>query len=979
MLRLCVLLFLVILVCTGSYAQTPSGTVSLTYVSDEGLLLKEGWRFRAGDIPNGADPQLDDHDWSAIDPSQDIRDLPQLQRERIGWLRLHLTTGPNLPPLMLSVFQSVASEMYLDGQLVYRFGTVSTNPDSVRAYNPNAAFNLPLHPNTEHVLALRIAEETGLVYYRDQFRWDSAALLLRLFPTTAIPAVQHIVQQAAYFDTLKTGIAFILFILHLSLFLAYRRQQANGYAAGMYLLLSLTFWAKTIISITHSIPTRVMLHYVSTLDAWVPGVAILIFYSLFNFRKRWFFWLAIGLTTIRNLPLSADYQWLYLVCSYYLQIELIRIAVLATRRKLVGANIVRVGVLCNLAIWLTFTLTSVVHIPFGGNEWFFHTLYVVAFLCIPLTLSLRLALEHGWVNRQLVARLQDVETLSARNLAQQQERQQLLAQQNEQLEQQVAERTLKLHQQAEQLKAVDELKSRFFSNITHEFRTPLTLIISPVEKLLRQNRFDRPLLTTVQRNADQLLRLINQLLDLSKLEGNFMAVSLRQGDVTEFVSQMVEVFRRAAEQKSLTLTCSMADFPSQDYLFDADKWEKIITNILSNAIKFTESGGRVRVATAPVWADDRLTAVQIEITDSGIGIVSEKLPHIFDRFYQADTSSTRAYFGTGIGLALVKELIDLLGGSITVASVSRVGTTFRLTLPVASVAGVGEALRISLPEPNLPDVLPQFSPVPVSLNGYSIEDQSLPRVLVVEDNEELREFLVAELSNSYQIFQAADGEQGWAITQTELPDLVLTDVMMPRMDGHELTRLIKSHPDTDHIGVVMLTAKSAQQSRIEGLQHGADDYLSKPFNLEELHLRLANLISHQQKLGEHYRQQLALPQSLSEATGVVIIDPFLNRIYGLLDRNLDKPSLSVDWLAEQLAMSRKTLYRKVQAVIQLPPADLIRQYRLRRAAELLQNGHTVAETADQVGFSTPSYFSLVFREFYKKTPTEFVANWVKEV
>ncbi len=526
--------------------------------------------------------------------------------------------------------------------------------------------------------------------------------------------------------------------------------------------------------------------------------------------------------------------------------------------------------------------------------------------------------------------------------------------------------------EAEQLKAVDELKSRFFSNITHEFRTPLTLIISPVEKLLQQNRFDRPLLTTVQRNADQLLRLINQLLDLSKLEGNFMAVSLRQGHVTEFITNQVEVFQRAAEQKGVILTCTLADFPAQEHLFDADKWEKILTNILSNAIKFTPTGGQVMVTGIPIWADDSLANVQIEVADSGIGIVSEKLPHIFDRFYQADTSSTRAYFGTGIGLALVKELIDLLGGSITVASQSRVGTTFRLTLPVASVAGAVDVPRIGLPEPNQPTDALQSAPVLPSMNGHLVEGQSLSRVLIVEDNEELRDFLVAELSDSYQIFQAADGVEGWAITQTELPDLVLTDVMMPRMDGHELTRLIKTHPDTDHIGVVMLTAKSAQQSRIEGLQQGADDYLSKPFNVEELHLRLANLIRHQQKLGEHYRQQLALPQSLPAPTVAVMPDPFLDRIYGLLDSHLDNPALGVDWLAEELSMSRKTLYRKVQSVIQLPPADLIRQYRLRRAAELLRAGHTVTETADLVGFSTPSHFSLVFREFYKQTPSEFV-------
>ncbi|MCY7359846.1 MAG: response regulator [Rudanella sp.] len=974
MIRLYILLFLLVPLFTASYAQQPSDPVSLTNVTDEGLLLKEGWRFRAGDTPNGASPQLDDRDWSPIDPTQDLRDLPQLQQARISWLRLHLTTGPDLPPLVMLVFQSVASEVYLDGRLLYRFGTVSTNPDSALAYNPDAAFNLPLRPATEHVLALRIADQPELVNYRNQLNWDSAALLLRLFPTTTIPAVRPIAQQAAYLDTFKTGIAFILFILHLSLFLAYRRQQANGYAAGMYLLLGLAFWAKTTISLTHSIPTRVVLHYVSTLDAWVPGVAILIFYSLFNFRKGWLFWLAIGSTTIRNLPLSADYQWLYLVCTYYLQIELIRIAVLATRRRLLGASIVRVGVLCNLAIWLTFTMTSFIHIPFGGNEWFFHTLFVVAFLCIPLTLSLRLALEHGWVNRQLVARLQEVETLSARNLAQQQERQQLLAQQNEQLEQQVAERTLKLHQQASQLRELDGVKTRFFSNITHEFRTPLTLIISPVEKLLQENRFDRPLLTTIQRNADQLLRLVNQLLDLSKLESNFMVVSLRQGHVPEFVGQVVEVFRRSAEQKGIALTCALLDFPAQEHLFDADKWEKILTNLLSNALKFTPTGGQVALSIKPVPPMGELTAVQIEIADSGIGIVAEKLPHIFDRFYQADTSSTRTFDGSGIGLALVKELVDLLGGTITVASQSGVGTTFRLTLPVASVTGAVDAPRLSLPEPSQPTPETQPSPVSASMNGHSAEGQPLPRVLIVEDNEELRDFLVAELSDSYHVLQAADGQAGWELVQTELPDLVLTDVMMPRMDGHELTRLIKTNTDTDHIAVVMLTAKSARQSRIEGLQQGADDYLPKPFNVEELHLRLANLISYQQKLGEHYRQQFSLPQSLPAPA--VAVDPFLDRIYGLLDSHLDNPSLGVDWLAEQLAMSRKTLYRKVQSVIQLAPNDLIRQYRLRRAAELLRAGHPVSETADLVGFSTASYFSLVFREFYQQTPSEFVASRV---
>jgi CheY-like chemotaxis protein len=289
----------------------------------------------------------------------------------------------------------------------------------------------------------------------------------------------------------------------------------------------------------------------------------------------------------------------------------------------------------------------------------------------------------------------------------------------------------------------------------------------------------------------------------------------------------------------------------------------------------------------------------------------------------------------------------------------------------------------------------------------------------VEDNDELREFLVAELGLSYHVLQAGDGERGWALAQSELPDIVLTDVMMPRMDGRALTLLIKGHADTNHIAVVMLTARSAQPSRIEGLQQGADDYLSKPFSVEELQLRLHNLISRQARLGEHYRQQFELPRvdspsrhdvvrpvhawhsgavdspdvdSPGRYAGAVespsfnnlhapklIQDPFLGKIYALLERHLDDTQVNVDWLADQLAMNRKTLYRKVHSLIQLAPAELIRQYRLRRAADLMGVGHNMAETADRVGFSTPSHFAIVFKEFYGQTPTEFIASRAKPV
>lgn len=535
--------------------------------------------------------------------------------------------------------------------------------------------------------------------------------------------------------------------------------------------------------------------------------------------------------------------------------------------------------------------------------------------------------------------------------------------------------------EAEQLKAVDELKTRFFANITHEFRTPLSLIIGPVEKLLQQGRFDRPMMTLVQRNAEQLLRLINQLLDLSKLEGNYMAVSLMRGNVTEFTGHVVELFRRAAEQKGVTLTYVAGSSSPQAHLFDADKWEKILTNLVSNALKFTPAGGQVTLSLTSVVTTGDTTGAHLQVTDSGFGIAPEKLPHIFDRFYQADTSSTRAYEGTGIGLALVHELIGLLGGTITVASELAVGTTFRLTLPVQPVSTIADGPAVTWSAAGQPftDRLPAL--VPARTNQQPVGDYPVTRILVVEDNEELRGFLVSQLAGSYQVFQAADGEAGWKMAQTELPDIVITDVMMPRMDGYELTRLIKNHPDTDHITVVMLTAKSAQQSRIDGLERGADDYLTKPFSVNELHLRLRNLVTRQQKIGDHYRQQFALPPATPEQVQFsevqltrVLPDPFLLRIYAVLEQHLDNPNLGVDWLADQLAMNRKTLYRKVQSLIQLPPADLIRQYRLRKAADLLGAGRNVSETADLVGFSTPSHFSIVFKEFYRQTPSDFAAN-----
>ncbi|MBD2753985.1 ATP-binding protein [Spirosoma validum] len=958
------------LTSTSINTEKPPTLISLNHIPTDGFLLKEGWRFQAGDNPDGASPQLNDRQWRSIDPTKTLRDLPQLRQAGIGWLRLHLHTGPELPPLMIKVFQSVASEIYLDGRLLYRFGIVSAYPDQVKAYDPRATFSLPLQPSSEHVLALRIACQPGLYYNIRSQNWHTDAIEYWLFSSSSTPTLKPYDTEQIGTSAFKVGIAFILFILHLSLFLAYRTtQRTNLYAAGMYLMLCITFLARAADNYTHSLYDRLIIHYASLIDFWVPAMALLTFYSLFDFRKGWLCWLAIGSISFSFITASDSFYWLSWFDRLIL-FEFIRLSLMATQRNLLGARIVTVGAFFNLGLWVTILILTALHITAADHEWLINFFYVVSFLCFPLTLSLRLALEHGWVNRQLRAQLDEVELLSARNLVQQQERQQLLAQQNERLEQQVTERTQELHQQASQLRQLDQVKSRFVTNMTHEFRTPLSLIISPVEKLLQENRFDRPLLTLIQRNARQLLRLVNQLLDLSKLEGNHMAVSLMQGELTSFIYPIVDVFQRAAEQKHVTLTCIVGQFPPQPQVFDSDKWEKILTNLLANALKFTPTGGQISLTINPVWEVGEGRRVQIQLTDSGIGIAPDQLPHIFNRFYQVDTSSTRAYGGTGIGLALVKELIDLLEGTITVESEPGVGTTFRLTLPLQFVSTSLDlpAINDSVVKPSADWEWSLASPAPVTIP--SGKESFRAQILLIEDNDELRGFLVNELSGLYHVLQAADGETGWSLIQSELPDIVITDVMMARLDGYALAHLVKSHAHTDHIAVVILTAKAAQENRLTGLEQGADDYLTKPFSMGELLLRIQNLLSRQRRLQERVQASLTSIRPAEEPPEMPA-NPFLVQLYQVLGNQFSNPAFSVEELADKMALSRKQLTRKVKTLTGLSTSELLRNYRLQQATTYLRQGLSSSETAYQVGFESPAYFTKCFREVYGRTPIEF--------
>lgn len=521
------------------------------------------------------------------------------------------------------------------------------------------------------------------------------------------------------------------------------------------------------------------------------------------------------------------------------------------------------------------------------------------------------------------------------------------------------QREVQLQQQeARQLRALDEMKSRFFTNITHDFRTPLTLILSPLTGLM-QELAQTPYaqrLASMNRNAGQLLALINQLLDFSRLEANMLTVDESRGDLADFIGQRVALFREEAVGKAIGLHYESS--ASGEYIFDAGKVERIMANLLANALKFTPADGQVRVE---LLATDG--GIRLMISDTGMGIPAHSLPRIFERFYQIGQTAPSVPnqpppAGSGVGLALVSELVNLQQGQIRVESQVGQGTRFVVDLPVRKA---GDAINLVTNQPEQPVVAPaQLVPE----NG---EDQ--PHLLLVEDNAELQDFMVESLPAHYRISRASNGQQGLAIALESSPDLIISDVMMPVMDGFALCQRLKTDLATSHIPIVLLTAKATHQSRIEGLTRGADDYLTKPFQVDELRLRIHNLLQQRQRLREWVHQSLTRPEAIQEP--VETEDPFLAKVYSLLETHLDQQTFGVDELASALAMSRTTLYRKCTTVANLPTSELIQNYRLKRAADFLQQGHTSTETAYRVGFDTPSYFARRFRELYGLSPSEY--------
>lgn len=529
----------------------------------------------------------------------------------------------------------------------------------------------------------------------------------------------------------------------------------------------------------------------------------------------------------------------------------------------------------------------------------------------------------------------------------------------------LTEQQLKFNiEQNSKLKELDNLKTTFFTNISHELRTPLTLITGPFQQLAEKYPSDK-LIPLIQRNTDRLLTLINQLLDISKLEAGQMKPEISKQNITEYLRTLTSSFTSLAESREIKFEGVFSKIETHGYI-DKDKTEKIVTNLLSNAFKFTPKDGKVRITAQ---FDESKKTMTIEVSDTGIGIESEKLSKIFDRFFQVDDAQNRKYEGTGIGLALVKELVEVLKGKISVRSQQNIGTTFTVNIPIDAITWKGFITET------------RETALKTTFESKSIEKESIERVtsletdnilLIVDDNEDIRKYIRSIFENEYKIVEAVNGKDGIEKATEQIPDVIISDLMMPEMDGFEFCKLLKADEKTSHIPIIMLTAKANVESRIEGFELGADDYLIKPFNSQEMQARVKNLLVIREKLKKYYQTSDTQKPVNNDVKISVIDEQFIKKVRDAIDIHISESQFSIEQLANELSLSPTQLRRKIKALSNQTIVEFIRLYRLEKAAQLLtQNAGNISEIAFNVGFDSLSYFSKVFQEIYGVSPSDF--------
>ena len=526
--------------------------------------------------------------------------------------------------------------------------------------------------------------------------------------------------------------------------------------------------------------------------------------------------------------------------------------------------------------------------------------------------------------------------------------------------------------ESEKLKELDTIKTNFFTNLSHEFRTPLTLILGPLEKLLDSKTSGDPSsqYQLMYNHASRLLQLVNQLLDLSSLDAGKMKLEISRYDVVSFIKGIASSFQHFAEEKKISVNLNSKN-EKLEACFDRDKLQKIISNLLSNAIKFNKENRFVNIILAEKKSKG-YSYIQIEVEDNGLGMSSEFQKNIFNRFYKSQGLST--FEGTGIGLALVKELVELHYGEIDLKSVEGKGTRFKITIPVDEAFYENKNVGIK----KIIQTEDRVGPVVKISETEDVKDEiseEAPLILIVEDNNDMRQFIKENIQINYKVIESSDGEVGLNTALENIPDLIISDVLMPKLNGYELCEKVKRDERTSHIPVILLTSKAETNSRLKGLETGADDYLTKPFYSTELLLRIKNLIDQRKKLREKFSREITLEPKDIAVTSTD--EKFLIRVLEIVEKNVGNEKFSAEDFAESVGMSKTHLNRKLNALTDASANEFIRTIRLKKAARLLSGrSGNISEIAYEVGFSNPSYFAESFKKLFGYSPSEYLQKQI---
>lgn len=614
----------------------------------------------------------------------------------------------------------------------------------------------------------------------------------------------------------------------------------------------------------------------------------------------------------------------------------------------------------------------IIHPPFWDTLWFriFGALLLIAFVVAYIHWRTNyLRSQKKKLEQQVYLRTQKIEgqkaELEYKNLEISAQRDQLF----------------ELHQKVEE---ASQSRLRFFTNISHEFRTPLTLIIDPIESLMEKYRQDVQSchsLEVINRNAQRLLQLINQLMDFRRIESGKVHAKVCEGDLLQFVKGVYESFQDLAEHQRIQYQF-LYNYPRGPVWYDAEKLENILYNLLSNAFKYTPEHGKIDLE---LYFEADGSSFSLWVRDTGTGIAADHLEHIFEHFYQVNSVQNSSIAGTGIGLALTRELVDVLNGKIKVESKIGKGTEFCVKIPAQANAFLEHELASTSTADqrrfNLNTQVDLFKAEITRLSAFQSEGtqsggKDKPLLLVVEDNYDLRAFLCESLQDQYRILEASNGKEAYDMAKKYAPHLIISDIMMPVMDGLELCSRIKNNLHTCHIPVVLLTARSMVENCLEGLETGADDYIPKPFNLRILKAKIFNLIDSRRKL------KLIFSREVNAETPPVthnsLDEKFMERVYAVLETHYTEAEFSIEEFANAMHMSRSLLYKKLKALTDLSATDFITLYKLKKAIGLLESGMAnISEIAFQVGFNDPKYFSRLFRRQFGMTPSEYQRSKVE--